>query len=335
MNPNLQNREFWESLHGKIPGLLDWKMNEELKLATTTDQLPRDTPLEPNLWMWVDLNIVCPPAGRQASKEPDLVHNPPSPKEEENTSFSEDSLKPQASTSQQPEAFTSQQPQASTSQQPEASTSQQPQAFTSQQPQAFTSQQPQAFTSQQPQAFTSQEAQAFTSQEAQDSTTEKEFTEEDKDEKTSMSLQSPQKLGSLRGCRRQVGTQTGPRWPRPPLNYCHLIALALKNSPSRGLNVQEIYNFTRQHFPFFQTAPEGWKNTVRHNLCFRGSFEKAPMSPEKGTGGSSRPRSYRWRLTKEGYRRFKEEVRALASARLHNIQKCMSQPEMMSTLFDL
>ncbi|XP_027691319.1 forkhead box protein R1 [Vombatus ursinus] len=277
MNPNLQNREFWESLHGKIPGLLDWKMNEELKLATTTDQLPRDTPLEPNLWMWVDLNIVCPTAGKQISKEPDLVHNPASLEEEENTSFSEDSLQPPASTSQQPPGSPSQQP--------------------------------------------------------QDSTSEKELSEEE-DKNTSMILLSPHKVGSLRGCRRQVGTQTGARWPRPPLNYCHLIALALKNSSSRGLNVQEIYNFTRQHFPFFRTAPEGWKNTVRHNLCFRGSFEKAPMSPEKGTV-PGRPRSCRWRLTEEGNRRFAQEARALASARLQSIQKCMSHPEMMSALFDL
>ncbi|XP_031815965.1 forkhead box protein R1 [Sarcophilus harrisii] len=270
MNPNIQNREFWESLHGKIPGLLDWKMNEELKLATTTDQLPRDTSLEPNLWMWVNLNLVCPPAEMQTSKQRDLVNNPPATREE-NAFFLEDSQQPQASTSQQPQASTSQQPQ---------------------------------------------------------------LTEEEEEENTSTALSASHKVGLLRKRQRQVGTQTGARWPRPPLNYCHLIALALKNSPSRGLNVQEIYNFTRQHFPFFQTAPEGWKNTVRHNLCFRGSFEKAPLSPERETT-MSRPRSCRWRLTEEGYRRFAEEARALASARFHNIQKSMSQPEMMSILFDL
>ncbi|XP_074153485.1 forkhead box protein R1 [Sminthopsis crassicaudata] len=313
MNPNIQNREFWESLHGKIPGLLDWKMNEELKLATTTDQLPRDTSFEPNLWMWVNLNLVCPPAGRHTSKELDLVHNPPSSKEEENTSFLEDN--------QQPQAFSSQQPQ-----QPQASSSQHSQDPTIQQPQDPTCQQLQDTTSQQPQNPTSQQL--------QDSTSESELTEEDEEENTSTTLSASHKVGLLRKRRRQVGTQTGARWPRPPLNYCHLIALALKNSPSRGLNVQEIYNFTRQHFPFFQTAPEGWKNTVRHNLCFRGSFEKAPLSPEREPT-MSRPRSCRWRLTEEGYRRFAEEARALASARFHNIQKSMSQPEMMSILFDL
>ncbi|XP_074091593.1 forkhead box protein R1 [Macrotis lagotis] len=269
MNPNLQNCKFLKGLHGKVLGLRYWKMDEELKLATTTDQLPRESPSEPNLWMWVDLNVVCPLTGRQTSMEPDLVPNPPSPKEEENTSFSENNQLPQASTSQLPQTSTSQQPQTSTS-----------------------------------------------------------------EEDISMTLQSPHKMGPLRSCRRHIGTQHGLRWPRPPLNYCHLIALALKNSTSRGLNVQEIYNFTRQHFPFFQTAPEGWKNTVRHNLCFRGSFEKAPKSSEKETT-TSRPRSYRWRLTEEGYRRFTEEARALAYARYHSIQKCMSQPEMMPILFDL
>ncbi|XP_001380644.1 forkhead box protein R1 [Monodelphis domestica] len=267
MNPKLQNREFWESLHGKVPGLLDWKMNEELKLATTTDQLPRDTALEPNLWMWVDLNIVCPPPKRQTSKEPDSSQNPPSLKEEENASCSEDSVQLQPSISEQPQA----------------------------------------------------------------STSEQELTDEE-EENTSTTLPTPHTKELRQGFRRHKSTQVGVRWPRPPLNYCHLIALALKNSPPGGLNVQEIYNFTRKHFPFFQTAPEGWKNTVRHNLCFRGSFEKAPVSPD---GETSRPRSYRWRLTEEGHRRFSQEARALEAAQLHSIQKCMSHPEMMSVLFDL
>lgn len=34
-------------------------------------------------------------------------------------------------------------------------------------------------------------------------------------------------------------------WPRPPVNYCILIALALKSSHSGSLKVQQIYHFTR------------------------------------------------------------------------------------------
>lgn len=34
-------------------------------------------------------------------------------------------------------------------------------------------------------------------------------------------------------------------WPRPPVNYCILIAMALSSSRNGSLNVQQIYNFTR------------------------------------------------------------------------------------------
>lgn len=80
----------------------------------------------------------------------------------------------------------------------------------------------------------------------------------------------------------------------------------------------------RRHFPFFRTAPEGWKNTIRHNLCFRDSFEKVPVSMQ--CEAHTRPRSCLWKLTEEGHRRFAEETRTLAFTRLESIQQCMSQP---------
>ncbi|CAG12483.1 unnamed protein product [Tetraodon nigroviridis] len=39
-------------------------------------------------------------------------------------------------------------------------------------------------------------------------------------------------------------------WPRRPVNYCILIALALRSSHSGSLKVQQIYHFTRENFPF-------------------------------------------------------------------------------------
>ncbi|XP_013968726.1 forkhead box protein R1 isoform X2 [Canis lupus familiaris] len=157
---------------------------------------------------------------------------------------------------------------------------------------------------------------------------------EDQDDSSSVALPSPYKRAPLQSRRlRQANSQEGRLWSRPPLNYFHLIALALRNSSPCGLNVQQIYSFTRQHFPFFRTAPEGWKNTVRHNLCFRDSFEKVPVSMQSGV--SPRPRSCLWKLTEEGHRRFTEEARALASTRLQSIQQCMSQPDVMPFLFDL
>uniref|UniRef100_A0A8C4YU97 Fork-head domain-containing protein n=1 Tax=Gopherus evgoodei TaxID=1825980 RepID=A0A8C4YU97_9SAUR len=110
----------------------------------------------------------------------------------------------------------------------------------------------------------------------------------------------------------QASTKIKGGWPRPPLNYCILITLALRNNAEGSLTVQQIYQFTRQHFPFFQTAPDGWKNTIRHNLCFSSSFEKTSHS----VCHEGNRKSCLWKLTPEGCRKFQEEVRALSEERL-------------------
>ncbi|XP_069470491.1 forkhead box protein R1 isoform X2 [Ambystoma mexicanum] len=119
-------------------------------------------------------------------------------------------------------------------------------------------------------------------------------------------------------------------WPRPPINYCILISVALRSSPV-SLNVQQIYNFVREHFPFFRTAPEGWKNTVRHNLCFSSSFQK---TLDIGRGGSKR-KSCLWKLTNEGRRKFKEEMESLPEELVCLLRDSMYKPGLMGVMFDL
>ncbi|XP_058542936.1 forkhead box protein R1 isoform X3 [Neofelis nebulosa] len=231
-----------------------------------TPNSDKDGPaLEPNLWMWVNPNIVYPPGKLEVPEPhkgedlPGTLPSPqPAPKEEDFASCSEatavESLPLSSPSSEQ-----------------------------------------------------SPPQKRFASSPSNWELTEEEEAE-DQDDSSSVALPSPHKRAPLQSRRfRQASSQEGRLWSRPPLNYFHLIALALRNSAPCGLNVQQIYSFTR--------------------------FEKVPASVQGGAG--TRPRSCLWKLTEEGRRRFAEEARALASSRLESIQRCMSQPDVMPFLFDL
>jgi hypothetical protein len=70
------------------------------------------------------------------------------------------------------------------------------------------------------------------------------------------------------------------RYCRPSCSYANLIAMALKNSPTGFLQVNDIYRYIEQEYPFYKTAPDGWKNSIRHNLSMNDNFVKVPR-PDK------------------------------------------------------
>uniref|UniRef100_A0AAV2LPA7 Fork-head domain-containing protein n=1 Tax=Knipowitschia caucasica TaxID=637954 RepID=A0AAV2LPA7_KNICA len=110
-------------------------------------------------------------------------------------------------------------------------------------------------------------------------------------------------------------------WLRPPVNYSLLIGLALKYSGS--LRVQQIYNFTREMFPFFQSAPDGWKNTIRHNLCFNHGFKK---TFDRQSSSEGKRTSCCWYLTADGHRRLRDEMLMLAPDTLTQLQRSTANP---------
>ncbi|XP_076472057.1 uncharacterized protein LOC143301563 [Babylonia areolata] len=81
------------------------------------------------------------------------------------------------------------------------------------------------------------------------------------------SAQELQALSSVQQEERKV-------YPKPVYSYNCLIGLALKNSAAGTLPVHEIYTFISENFPYFKTAPDGWKNSVRHNLSQNKFFMK-------------------------------------------------------------
>ncbi|XP_017787353.1 PREDICTED: forkhead box protein N3-like isoform X2 [Nicrophorus vespilloides] len=71
---------------------------------------------------------------------------------------------------------------------------------------------------------------------------------------------------------------------KPPYSFSCLIFMAIEDSYQKALPVKEIYAWIMDHFPYFKTAPTGWKNSVRHNLSLNKCFQKVEKAPNLGKG---------------------------------------------------
>uniref|UniRef100_A0A8C8S7J3 Forkhead box N1 n=1 Tax=Pelusios castaneus TaxID=367368 RepID=A0A8C8S7J3_9SAUR len=118
-----------------------------------------------------------------------------------------------------------------------------------------------------------------------------------------------------------------PLFPKPIYSYSILIFMALKNSKTGSLPVSEIYNFMTEHFPYFKTAPDGWKNSVRHNLSLNKCFEKV----ENKSGGSSR-KGCLWALNPAKIDKMQEELQKWKRKDPVAVRKSMAKPEELDTL---
>ncbi|KAH8307561.1 hypothetical protein KR044_003003, partial [Drosophila immigrans] len=117
-------------------------------------------------------------------------------------------------------------------------------------------------------------------------------------------------------------------FPKPAYSYSCLIALALKNSRAGSLPVSEIYSFLCQHFPYFENAPSGWKNSVRHNLSLNKCFEKIERPP---TNGNQR-KGCRWAMNPERIGKMDEEVQKWSRKDPVAIRDAMVYPEHLEAL---
>ncbi|XP_054852844.1 forkhead box protein N4 [Eublepharis macularius] len=116
-------------------------------------------------------------------------------------------------------------------------------------------------------------------------------------------------------------------YPKPIYSYSCLIAMALKNSKTGRLPVSEIYTFMKEHFPYFKTAPDGWKNSVRHNLSLNKCFEKV----ENKMSGTSR-KGCLWALNPAKIDKMEEEMQKWKRKDLAAIHRSMANPEELDKL---
>lgn len=84
-----------------------------------------------------------------------------------------------------------------------------------------------------------------------------------------------------------VSTGGDPYKSKPPFSFSLLIYMAIEQSPSKSLPVKDIYGWILKHFPYFSSAPTGWKNSVRHNLSLNKCFCKVERSIGKTNGKGS------------------------------------------------
>ncbi|XP_046742639.1 uncharacterized protein LOC124409208 isoform X1 [Diprion similis] len=117
-------------------------------------------------------------------------------------------------------------------------------------------------------------------------------------------------------------------YPKPAYSYSCLIAMALKNSHTGSLPVSEIYNFMCEHFPYFKTAPNGWKNSVRHNLSLNKCFEKI----EKPAGNGNQRKGCLWAINPAKIAKMDEEVQKWSRKDPLAIKKAMIYPDHLELL---
>lgn len=82
-----------------------------------------------------------------------------------------------------------------------------------------------------------------------------------------------------------------------------------------------MFYFCSNHFPYFKTAPNGWKNSVRHNLSLNKCFEKI----EKPAGSTQR-KGCLWALNPSKAAKLEEEVLKCAKKDVLSIKKAMEYP---------
>ena len=119
-------------------------------------------------------------------------------------------------------------------------------------------------------------------------------------------------------------------FPKPAFSYTCLIGLALKNSQTGTMTVSEIYNFICDHFPYYTTAPSGWKNSVRHNLSLNNCFMK--MERKLVAGNRHEKKGFLWAMNPLKISKVDEEVTKSLQRDPMGVRKGMLMPEVLEAL---
>ncbi|KAI0127723.1 fork head domain-containing protein [Xylariales sp. AK1849] len=69
---------------------------------------------------------------------------------------------------------------------------------------------------------------------------------------------------------------------KPLFSYAQMITQAIISIQEQKLNLNGIYRYIMDHYAYYRNqTPNGWQNSIRHNLSLNKSFSKAPRSTDE------------------------------------------------------
>lgn len=114
---------------------------------------------------------------------------------------------------------------------------------------------------------------------------------------------------------------------KPPYSFSCLIFMAIEDAPAKALPVKDIYSWILNRFPYFQNAPTGWKNSVRHNLSLNKCFRKVDKDKGQNIGKGSL-----WCIDPDYRPNLLQALRKTPYHPYHQLQMLASQPAVSSPL---
>ena len=107
-----------------------------------------------------------------------------------------------------------------------------------------------------------------------------------------------------------------------------LLLLLLSFMSYKGILTFPTFYSLSENFPYFRTAPDGWKNSVRHNLSLNKCFEKIE---KPGANGQSSRKGCFWSLNPDKLGKMEEEIIKWRKKDQQGVLRSMSYPGNFTT----